>query len=83
MRNFIIASLFALVCVNVGTLSAYAETGKERQAACSQEWKDKKAAPGYVKPAKGEGRAAWNAFRSECTARRKAVDANANPVEKK
>lgn len=44
--------------------------GRARQAECASEWKAKKSEPGYTAPAKGEGRALWNTFRSECTVRK-------------
>lgn len=68
MRKIIIASALALAFIG----NAFAETGKERQAACSQEWKQHKVEHGT--PKKGEGRKAYNDFRKACTIRHKEAD---------
>ena len=42
--------------------------GQTRVQGCNAAWKAEKAKPDYVKPAKGEGRAAYSKFRSACIA---------------
>lgn len=53
-----------IIAVSVPYGAANAET---RMQICGKEWKEHKAQGN--KPAKGEGRAAWNAYRAECFTR--------------
>jgi hypothetical protein len=46
-----------------------APASTNRMAICGAEWKAEKAKPDFVKPAKGEGMAKWQAFRKECFTR--------------
>jgi len=56
----------AVLGLLVFTGAANAET---RLQTCAKAWAVTKQAPDYAKPAKGEGRAAWNKFRTECIAK--------------
>lgn len=70
MRSIYILRLFAMLFLFAPlSVPAYAETGAERQKECNAQWKQHKTDHGT--PKKGEGRDAYNAFRKECTAKRK------------
>jgi hypothetical protein len=61
MRKIIIAAAFVLV-----SGSAFAGTYQEAMKTCGTEWR---ASEQRKSVKKGEGAAAWNAFRAECTKR--------------
>ena len=75
-----LAFVLAMLAVLIAPTLAMAETGQERQTACNAEWKQHKADNG--KPAKGEGRAAYRAFYTECSTKRKEADKAAKTASK-
>lgn len=68
MKAILIAS--AIVFGMAGFTAAFAQDKPtNRMAICGAEWRAEKAKPDFVKPEKGQGMAAWQAFRKECFVR--------------
>jgi hypothetical protein len=61
------AALILGTLVNASAIAQSVDKPQSRMAICGSEWKAHKEANG--KPAKGEGREAWNKFRVECFTR--------------
>lgn len=80
MRSVLIAMVAALSLMSFGANAASELTaGQTRMKECAAEWSEHKAKNGT--PAKGEGRDAWNKFRSECVVRKGGKSKFAAPVK--